>query len=188
MGGMAPWRERWFDLCTETYQERSRQERKFPDQRLPLAAIDAGPGITEGADRAIVEALKLGIPTAEVARDRCDRALAEGRLSWAHVIVEEVCEYVEAAALGDLAEARTEAIQCKAVFARIVHAIDSGQTGPADYLREKRPVEGGAGPLDGLWEAADKARAEIAAWPEWKRKAADAVFVTPPPARKGDVD
>lgn len=123
MAEFQDWRDHWQGLVCETYEERLRQERKFPGQVLPAAASVAG-----RADRPIVEALTLGIPTADIARDRCDKAHADGRLSWAHVITEEVCEYVEAVAQRDAYAAREEAIQCKAVFDCIIHAIDNGLT------------------------------------------------------------
>ncbi len=146
MAEIQDWRDHWQSLVCETYEERSRQERKFPDQVLPAVTSAEGQ-----ADRPIVEALVLGIPTAGIARDRCDKAHAEGRLSWNHVITEEFCEYVEAVAQRDAYAAREEAIQCKAVFARIIHAIDNGLT-MADSIKLRgetfkiRPVI-----LDGEW-------------------------------------
>lgn len=61
-------------------------------------------------------AFELGMPTADVAKTACDMAAEEGRLTWAHILVEEVAEAIEAATLDpDSDDVDVELIQVAAV-------------------------------------------------------------------------
>ena len=66
----------------------------------------------------------LGIPTATRAREDCQARSAKGD-TWAHIIVEELAEAVEAATLhGDGPELRAEVVQVAAVAVAWLEALD----------------------------------------------------------------
>jgi hypothetical protein len=86
--------------------ERQRQLAKWGEQHHP-----DGTGITD-AQRTL----------ADQARAACQQAFAEGRGSWAHILMEEVREaYAEA----DPATLRTELVQCAAVIQAWIHDLDN---------------------------------------------------------------
>lgn len=62
-----------------------------------------------------------GLPHSSLARRRCDEAARGGDLTWGHILVEEVCEAVDAPDLDDL---RMELIQSAAVIVAWVESID----------------------------------------------------------------
>ena len=99
----------------EVSGERGAQDLKWGPQNHPDVAYDAP-----------IEAIAylLGIPTADVARDNCDATFHAGRPSWAHVLVEEVSEAVEAGCESDPAHLREELVQCAAVCVAWIEAID----------------------------------------------------------------
>lgn len=65
----------------------------------------------------------LGLPTADFARHRCDKRFCEmGIGTWADILVEEVCEAIEAAELGEEALER-ELVQAGAVIVAWIECI-----------------------------------------------------------------
>lgn len=58
---------------------------------------------------------------ADVARNDCNRAAADGRLTWRHILDEEVAEAI---AESDPAKLRAELIQVGAVVAAWIEALD----------------------------------------------------------------
>jgi hypothetical protein len=92
--------------------ERQRQLAKWGDQEHPN-----GTGITEAQQE-----------LADHARTACQQAFAEGRGSWAHVLMEEVRE---ALAEKDPAALRAELVQCAAVIQAWIHDLDRPAASPA---------------------------------------------------------
>lgn len=90
----------------EVDAERQRQLAKWGDQKHP-----DGTGVNE-----------MQKTLADDARAACQQAFAEGRGSWAHVLMEEVRE---AYAEKDPAALHAELVQCAAVIQAWIHDIDS---------------------------------------------------------------
>lgn len=101
-------------VLIEVGDERARQDAKWGVQNHPDL-----PPFEEA--RATPNAW-FALPTADDARDACEAAFRNGRGSYAHIFVEEVCEAIEAAP--DPAKLREELIQCAAVAVAWVEAID----------------------------------------------------------------
>jgi hypothetical protein len=95
----------------EVDAERQRQLAKWGDQQHPN-----GTGITEAQQE-----------LADHARTACQQAFAEGRGSWAHVLMEEVRE---AFAEKDPAALRAELVQCAAVIQAWIHDLDRPAAAP----------------------------------------------------------
>lgn len=101
----------------EVARERSRQDAKWGTQNHPL--VD--PVLLHRPHTRMAE--EFEIPTALRATQLCQGAAARGEVTWAHILVEEVAEFV-AAAQHDQAEARAELVQVAAVAIAAVEAID----------------------------------------------------------------
>ena len=102
--------------------ERERQETKWGEQNHPIVSLDAQRGYVMPE----VEAVRLLLPSAAMARENCEREHGAGRGTYTHILVEEVAEMVEAAAIhgGASDETRAEAVQVAAVALAIVERID----------------------------------------------------------------
>lgn len=94
------------EVVREVYEERARQERKFPGQVIPDG--------TGGPVRDVREA---------EARTRCDQRTEDGKVTWCDVLEEEVAEALAAPA--NSAALRKELIQVAAVACRWVEQIDA---------------------------------------------------------------
>lgn len=92
-------------------RERMRQTMKFGEQNHP--------DLPKGAQHPCAF---FGIPTADAARLHCDDAFKRGTGSYAHILVEEVCEAIEDA--NDPVKLRTELVQVAAVATAWVEKID----------------------------------------------------------------
>jgi hypothetical protein len=99
-------------FAEELDAERSRQLRKFGDQRHPDGT---GPSIDVWAP------LLPADRAADAARTRCQRAAERGDLTWQHILDEELAE---ARAESDPARLRAELIQIAAVCAAWVSDLD----------------------------------------------------------------
>lgn len=124
-------------ILWEVFEERDRQHAKWGEQNHPL--VDQGAqtdlGLPAHAIRAhdrrqsaVRAAIWYEVPTADRARVACQAAAAAGRDTWAGILLEEFCEFLEAAAMGDEESARTELVQLGAVAAAAVEAIDRRKT------------------------------------------------------------
>lgn len=99
-----------YAVLHEVHDERLRQDEKWGEQNHPDGT---GPDV-----------VLLGNPMAELAnlmRTATNNAADDGRLTWAHILLEEV---FEALAEEDPARLRTELIQVAAVATAHVEAID----------------------------------------------------------------
>jgi len=103
--------------------ERELQDRRWGEQNHPdvVGTWLSNPSKVLGA-LATAEAHLL--PSASAARTICNLAYLDGTGAWAHIAVEELAEAVEAAALGDTAELRTELVQTAAVLVAWIQAVD----------------------------------------------------------------
>lgn len=129
--------KRW-RIFDEINQERVRQDAKWGEQNHPDVdrvltdrvpspfhkSSFATPGCTPHR-----MAEEYGIPDATRARASCDGAARIGQCTWAHILVEEIAEAVEAATLaqlgrGPLAALRKELVQVAAVAVSWIEAID----------------------------------------------------------------
>lgn len=105
------------DIIIEALIELRRAERKFPDQVLPDWTSILGRGPDGGRRSSLV-------PSANVARGVCQAKHAAGCCSWADVLIEEVCEAVDEAAMNAGSPAlRDELIQVIAVAMRWIKQI-----------------------------------------------------------------
>lgn len=103
--------------------ERARQDAKWGVQNHP----DLPPW-----KEAIAEPCAwFGIPEADEARQACESAFKNGRGSYAHIFVEEVCEAIEAAP--DPVKLREELIQVAAVAVAWVECIDRRNASGMEY-------------------------------------------------------
>ncbi|TKJ25251.1 hypothetical protein [Blastococcus sp. CCUG 61487] len=109
-------------VLLEVADERARQDAKWGRQAHP--DVDVMISRLHGAGAARRAAAFYGVPTAAAAQADTDAAARSGQLSWTHIAVEELAELVEAAAVGDAAAMRTEAIQLAAVLVQWVQAMD----------------------------------------------------------------
>lgn len=102
--------------------ERQRQDAKWGEQNHPM--------VPETTRRHFgwqyLAAEFLEIPTADRARDACERVHRQGEGTYTHILVEEVAEFVEACVLHGEAsdEARNEMVQVAAVALAMIECID----------------------------------------------------------------
>ena len=108
-------------VLTEIADERGRQDVKWGEQNHPMVGFEP-PGV--GQVRARGAAVYYRVTTADIARTNCGQAAAEGNLSWTDILLEEFCEFLEAAAQGDDASARVELKQLAAVAVAAIEAHD----------------------------------------------------------------
>lgn len=107
------------DIYAAIEAERLRQDAKWGEQNHP----DVDRVLTEragGCSRARM-AEEYGIPTPSRAKAECDGAASVGQCTWAHILVEELAELVEAATLaqqgrGPEEDVDTELVQAIAVL------------------------------------------------------------------------
>lgn len=69
-------------------------------------------------------------PDADIARERCEMAFADGKGSWSHVLMEEVAEAIDEAKAGDLDALTTELVQVEAVARAWREAIERQDVEP----------------------------------------------------------
>lgn len=94
------------EIFSEIYAERLRQDLKWGEQNHPNGTED-DTGLSKLA--------------ADAARASCDKAFAEGRGTWRHILEEEL---FEAVAEDDPVKLRGELIQVAAVAVAWIEAID----------------------------------------------------------------
>lgn len=104
-------------IMSEVAAERTRQDAKWGEQNHPL--VD--PLLLSRPHTRMAE--EYEIPTVLRAIQACQIAAARDTLTWAHILVEEVAEFV-ASAQHDPAEARAELVQVAAVAIAAIEAID----------------------------------------------------------------
>lgn len=103
-----------YGVLAEVAAERKRQDAKWGEQNHPL--ID--PVLWGRWPTRVAE--EYEIPTASRAQFLCEEAARKGEVTWAHILVEEVAEFVG----GSPQSMRAELIQVAAVAVAAVEAID----------------------------------------------------------------
>jgi NTP pyrophosphatase (non-canonical NTP hydrolase) len=119
----------------EVATERDRQDFVFGEQNHPL--VDAGimarlrpahggfePSTANRREVAAALFREYELPDAGYARRMCQAAAQRGECTWAHILIEELCEFVEAPAERDVEAARAELVQLAAVAVAAVEYID----------------------------------------------------------------
>jgi hypothetical protein len=111
------------DVLCEVAAERERQDAKWGQQDHPDGTGDWDSYARKRSDH--LKEIREG--KASVAKAACDVAAAEGRLTYRHILDEEVCE---AFAEDDAAALRRELLQVAAVAVAWVEKIDRSQKAP----------------------------------------------------------
>lgn len=99
-------------MLAQVREERARQDARWGVQDIPILGVDPGPDI-----------LLVAMRDESVARCQYEEAERAKRLTFLHILREELAEVVTAAARGDLAAARTELLQVAAVAVQAAEAI-----------------------------------------------------------------
>jgi hypothetical protein len=109
-------------VLAEVAAERARQDAKWGEQNHPL--VDQTLVLTKRDSLRFAE--EYEIPTATRARALCQIAARRGDVTWLHILIEEVSEFMEAAPseVFDVAEARAEMLQVAAVAVAAIECID----------------------------------------------------------------
>lgn len=108
-------------IAEEICAEQRRQVEKWGEQNHPNLAVSVAGNLPS------VAAQILGIPTAEQAKARCEQDFSLQHANWASILIEELAEVIEQAALEEDERLRAELIQVGAVTASWVAAIDRRQ-------------------------------------------------------------
>lgn len=114
-------------ILEEIDAERERQDAKWGEQNHP--DVDRVLTDRHGACTVARMCEEYGIPHPTRAKAECDHAAKIGQCTWAHILVEELAEAVEAATLAQLgreplAALRKELVQVAAVAVSWIEAID----------------------------------------------------------------
>jgi len=115
-------------IFAEIDAERARQDARWGEQNHPMVNIpQAEPGCLFAPRVAgELECRRLGLPSADEARDACNLEHRAGHGTYASIAVEELAEAVEAAVIyGDTSdEARKELVQTAAVLVAMIECLD----------------------------------------------------------------
>lgn len=109
-------------VLTEVADERARQDAKWGEQNHP--DVDHVLMTREGGASPARMAEHYELPTAGRAKFLCDQAADFGQVTYAHILIEEVAEVVEAATRASVTELRAELIQVAAVAVAWVEKLD----------------------------------------------------------------
>lgn len=110
-------------IATEVHAEIHRAWEKFGPQ-YDVPDVDQVLMTREGGCTDLRMAQEYEIPTSSRAKWATDLAFQRGQLTWAHILVEEVAESIEAATTGTSDALRAELLQVAAVAMRWVDTID----------------------------------------------------------------
>lgn len=100
-----------WDILDEIAAERHRQDKKWGEQNHPSKRYESNSAYF--------------MPDEELAKSVTDERFKNGSGSWADILVEEVSEALDAK---DESHRREELVQCAAVCAAWIEAIDRGTT------------------------------------------------------------
>ncbi|QDM57120.1 hypothetical protein SEA_WHACK_57 [Rhodococcus phage Whack] len=134
-------------VLTEVAEERVRQDAKWGEQNHP--DVDQVLMTREGGVSPSRMAEHYEIPTAGRAKFLCDQAANFGQVTYAHILIEEVAEVVEAATRASVTELRTELIQVAAVAVAWVEKLERD---PASSPVVPAPTQTGPQTLEGPWD------------------------------------
>lgn len=94
---------RRYRVATDVLHERERQDAKWGEQNHPIGTSTHAAQFRDSL------------------REECDRAAKSGRLTWKHILFEEV---YEALAETDPVKQRAELVQCAAVLFAMIECLD----------------------------------------------------------------
>ncbi|MEA1798522.1 hypothetical protein [Rhodococcus qingshengii] len=134
-------------VLTEVADERARQDAKWGEQNHPN--VDHVLMTREGGASPARMAEHYELPTAGRAKFLCDQAAGFGQVTYAHILIEEVAEVVEAATRASVTELRAELIQVAAVAVAWVEKLDRE---PTSSPVVPAPTETGPQTLEGPWD------------------------------------
>ena len=102
--------------------ERQRQDAKWGEQNHPMVPSEH----RDSPSACSYASAILGVPSASNARDACEWSHRASQGTYAHILVEEVAEFVEACVIhGETSdEARAEMVQVAAVALAMLECID----------------------------------------------------------------
>lgn len=110
-------------ILGEILMERHRQDRKYGEQNHP----DLPPSIVgriTGTVLSYKAAEHFGIPAEPDAQKACEGAFKSGYGNWGNILVEELAEVIEAAAMADSKGLREELVQVAGVCVAWIECID----------------------------------------------------------------
>ncbi len=111
-------------VMSEVAAERQRQDQKWGVQNHPL--VDAL--LRDRPHTRMAE--EYEVPTALRATQLCQIAAHRGEVTWMHIALEELCEFMAAAQhTDDETEARAELVQLAAVAVAAIECIDRRRAG-----------------------------------------------------------
>lgn len=111
--------QRTIRIMHEVADERTRQDEKWGEQNHPL--VD--PLLVSQGRTGVRMAEEYEVPTAGRAQLLCQAAAERGEVTWMHIALEELCEFMLAAGT-DPVEARAELVQLAAVAVAAIECID----------------------------------------------------------------
>jgi precorrin-6B methylase 2 len=92
-------------------------------------------GMQQHPDIYIGGSTQYGCPDNNVARAACERAAKEGRITWAHILVEEVAEALDTQSPADL---RDELVQVAAVALDWIRDLDQRRAASEEHESPQR--------------------------------------------------
>ena len=110
------------EVLVDIRAERRRQDTKWGEQNHP--DVDQVLMTREGGCSPDRMAAEYQVPSAYQARRQCDIAASRGRVTWAHILIEEVAEALEAATKANPTSLRDELVQVAAVAAGWIECLD----------------------------------------------------------------
>lgn len=156
----------------EVHLERLAQDQRWGQQDHPDVPPWRAPSLSSDGD-GLPPRASLGLPSADHARWMCDTAAKLGKVTWAHILTEELCEAIDAP---DPASRRRELVQLAAVAVAAAEAIDRrvASSPPVPTLCSAPGCEHPAAATSTLCEAcwdreheAWEAQREVRAVPTW---------------------
>lgn len=120
-------------VLKEVAAERIRQDAKWGEQNHPdfIEIENRDPNKSEVQQRMSL----YGLPPADAAKLICDNSAKAGKLTYAHIAIEEVCEAFEEEPNSD--KLREELVQTAAVFVAWIECIDRRRAGKMEKLELK---------------------------------------------------
>ncbi len=101
-------------IYDEIQAERAAQDTKWGEQNHPFVYL------SQDQDNPVEAYTHM----ANLHRDACDKAFANGRGRWSHILNEEIFEAYEQAAMGNTQAFREELVQVAAVVVAMIECLD----------------------------------------------------------------
>ena len=112
-------------ILTRITNERERQDNKHGEQYdLESVSFDLCRGVMTVHDVVRLVFVAHGLPSEETARTLCDVATSEGKLTYAHIVVEELSEAVAAFAVGNEEHGIKELVETAASVVKWIEVLE----------------------------------------------------------------